>query len=538
MFTPPTTDLRQLSLHAMAPTTRAQAVRRLAELESTPGECTDTSDADSDYEDEDSGCIVRSPFTGLLYDISRLPTQDSGNNLFTVPDHLVRDQDAQGHIRELFGSLQWHETPPINLHFTGVDGEHQFYAFQLREFTPLSIRIGTPDSKWPGPQCICKGRNPCQHLMWLYDAIAKLTLYGHDYAEPLKVEADGSIPALGDMFQRIAEYRLNLLADGLHSAVGSSEAYRAPPWVRVEEVSQILSAFDGSDDEEQNGDNGNRSNSNNERPGSRRRRNGKVPWRGAGDGKKRKRNLRETVRALLERNNEAFSIFLNLLSPRDRARSPYARLQARVDRILHELTRYAESLSDRDAARQRVAMGADLEGRCDVAWAARHVLGAVGQVRSELVHRGPEAEAWERADAARALVYILRRVVFEHDVDKHAGAMAEDRNLYARLVGGRADSGFVVDVLELMPDQTQYIDELEAVSREIRAKRRVNRVWLGKLEQVIQRMRESVVREDKRDNKHAGDTAYSVASGSSVGAGSGSARSSRSAGSKRRREDD
>ncbi|KAI6405377.1 hypothetical protein MCOR20_006560 [Pyricularia oryzae] len=525
MSNPPTTGLRQLNLRGMAPTTRAQAIRRLAEAGALAGEYSDTGDSDSDFEGEDPDQIVRSPFTGLLYDISRLPTQDSSqgtSHSFVVPDQLGQDRDAQGHIRELFSELRWHETPPVSLHFTGVDGGHQFYAFQLREFTPLSIRIGTPDSKWPGPQCICKNRKPCQHLLWLYDAIAKLTLYGHDQAEPLKVEADGSIPALGNLFQRIADYRLNLLTDGLHSAVGSHEAYRAPPWVRVDEVNQILSAFDETDDEEQNNINRNK------------RRQQKI---GAPRSHGEKRNLRETVRALLERNNEVFSIFLNLLSPRERARNPYARLQARVDRILHELDRYSESLSDRDAARQRVAMGADLEGTCDVAWAARHVLGAVGQVKSELL-RGDGAQEWERGDAARALVYILRKIVFEHDEDKHGGAAAEDRNLYARLVGGRAASGFVVDVLELIPDQTQYIDELEDVKREIRAKRRVNKTWFAKLEQVIRLMRESVVREDDKEKGRAvGGVACPPLSRSGAGVGS-SARSSLSAGSKRRWEDD
>ncbi|TLS26773.1 hypothetical protein PpBr36_05410 [Pyricularia pennisetigena] len=525
MSTSPTTGLRQLNLHGMAPTTRAQAMCRLAEAGALAGEYSDTSDSDSDFEGEDTGQIVRSPFTGLLYDISRLPTQDSSqgtSHSLAVPDQLGHDRDAQGHIRELFSELRWHETPPVSLHFTGVDGGHQFYAFQLREFTPLSIRIGTPDSKWPGPQCTCKNRKPCHHLLWLCDPIAKLTLYGHDQAEPLKVEADGSIPALGDLFQRIADYRLNLLTDDLHSAVGSSEAYRAPPWVRVDEVNQILSAFDETDDEEQ-------SNSSKDTWTHRKVRTSRAHGE--------KRNLRETVRALLERNNEVFSIFLNLLSPRDRARNPYVRLQTRVDRILYELDRYAESLSDRDAARQRVAMGADLEGTCDVAWAARHVLGAVGQVKGELL-RGTGAQEWERGDAARALVYILRKVVFEHDEDKHGGAAAEDRNLYVKLVGGRAASGFVVDVLELIPDQTQYIDELEDVKREIRAKRRVNKTWFGKLEQVIRLMRKSVVREDDKETGRAvGGGGHPPLSKSGTGVGS-SARSSLSAGSKRRWEDD
>lgn len=66
----------------------------------------------------------------------------------------------------------------------------------------------------------------------------------------------------------------------------------------------------------------------------------------------------------------------------------------------------------------------------------------------------------------------------------------------------------------------------------------MNKTWFAKLEQVIRLMRESVVREDDREKGRAvGGVAYPPLSRSGAGVGS-SARSSLSAGSKRRWEDD
>lgn len=68
----------------------------------------------------------------------------------------------------------------------------------------------------------------------------------------------------------------------------------------------------------------------------------------------------------------------------------------------------------------------------------------------------------QRASAARALVGILKSVV-GHNVDEGTkGGKVEDRSLYMSLVGNR-DNGFVYSALDTLVDQSQFVEELEAI---------------------------------------------------------------------------
>ncbi|EJT72765.1 hypothetical protein, variant [Gaeumannomyces tritici R3-111a-1] len=487
MHLTPTTNLIQtpFSLAVMPPTTRSQA-HRLDTTVAPATEYHDHSDTESELDDLDADNIVRSPFTGLMYDISQLPTGDSAQGAVDSQQTHSRvdpgdqDRDIQGRVRELFRKLGSHESPPINLQFCGLGEEDggEFYAFQLREIIPLSIRIGTPTSRWSEPHCSCRNRKPCQHLIWLYDAISGLSLDNHDDSRPLVVNRAGGIPGMEDPFSTIADFRLDLLTKGLHCGVGSSYEYGNRDWFREMEADEILLALEGSGSEDDSDLDHHHSYPN----PSKRRRLEAPP--------QRRSRLERTVRELLVQNNEVFSVFLNMLSPRDKVRNLYSRLQDRVDAVLLELKRYSESLADPSLASDLASTGADREGRCDVAWASRHILRAVSQIGSELL-RAPGPGPRERADAARALMHILEAVVLGYDGDMYpSGASPRDRNLYRRLVeaGGHAGGLFVVEQLGHVLDQTQHADRIEAIKKRVRA-RGAPAAYLDRLEEVAAGMR-------------------------------------------------
>lgn len=509
----------------MPTTTRSQAHRLIDDTAVAPTTeyHDDGSDSESEPNDVDTENIVRSPFTGIMYDISQLPTGDSTQGAgdsqqgHSRVDPGDQDRDIQGRIKELFRELSSHESPPINLQFCGLGEEDggEFYAFQLREITPLSIRIGTPTSRWSEPHCSCRNRKPCQHLVWLYDAISGLTLDNRDDSRPLVVDRAGRIPGMEDPFSTIAEFRLDLLTKGLHCGVGSSYEYGNRDWFREMEADEILLALEGSSESE---DESELDRHRYQSPSKRRRRGDTGPHK--------KSRLEKTVRELLVQNNEVFSVFLNMLSPRDKVRNLYSRLQDRVDAVLVELKRYSESLTDPSLASDLASIGADREGRCDVAWASRHILRAVNQIGCELRRQQPGPGLAERADAAQALVHILETVVLEYDVDMHPdGASPRDRNLYRRLVeaGGRDGGLFVVEQLGHVLDQTQYADRLEDIKKMVRTKG-APAAYLDRLEEVAASMRSI-------QSRQGSAVPYSPSVSSSGGGGAAaSARGSRQGG--------
>ncbi|GJC77844.1 hypothetical protein ColLi_00682 [Colletotrichum liriopes] len=103
-------------------------------------------------------------------------------------------------------------------------------------------------------------------------------------------------------------------------------------------------------------------------------------------------------------NNEFFHYFLSQMSSTDPVNDPFRKLSQRVDRVLRELDSWAFSSST-------PTPGDSAQGPPDVAWAARHITGVVGLVRTAIFKRDRPLEPQERTSAARALVHILAAVV-------------------------------------------------------------------------------------------------------------------------------
>ncbi|KAK2002805.1 hypothetical protein LX36DRAFT_707504 [Colletotrichum falcatum] len=435
----------------MPTTTRTQAHRQslgdvTAEHDSDADSSSSEPDTDSDSSliDDDDPSVVRSP-SRLNYRLDRLSA------------------DARLRVREAF-----RDPPRLSLQYCRLRDD--VYAFQMTEMVPHSIRIGAPGSPFATPRCSCRQeqqqqRNgaPCRHLLWLLDQLVKQTLYEYDPASPLTMTTEGYPEEIGDPFSTISDFHLDVLADSLRCDVvtpasglegsdcsvsdpdSDADMEEHPNPHRVQEARELLSAVTACSPEGHRPD---------------------LFSDPSHAGKKRVKrdDLEGTIFRMLLDNNDFFHYFLSQTRSTDPVNDPFRKLARRVDRVLRELDTWASS-----SPLSTPAVGASAEGPPDVAWAARHITGVVGLIRTAILKRDRPLEPRERTSAARVLVHILAAVV-ERNRDflgprgtaTAPTASRRDRNLYLRLVGDR-DEDFVLGVLNLLPPDAaaQFLHSLE-----------------------------------------------------------------------------
>lgn len=467
----PTTGMNRLSLESMPLQSRSH--RQMASSQDDPVDRSTERDSDVDVDvDEDdesvSGdsmeehpTVVRSP-TGLRYNIGHL------------------SEETQEVVRSLFGEIV---EEPLDITLKWCDrlsdqgGNDDFYAFQMSEVVPRSVRIGSPQSKYGEPECRC-GAKPCKHLIWLSDLIASQVLYSHNPDKPLTLNERGYAEELGSPFKRISEMRLDVLASSLHCDVGHPASKPRPSTSRKAEAREILASVAEVDEYDLP----------NFRPDLQEDDFDHTSLIHRSD-------FEATLFSLLLASHSLTAWVRSQLRPSDLPRDRFRLIHQRVLRVLSDLDVYS--------AATRASPGganADVEGPRDVAWAARSIERCVEEIRvavASAARRQQDGDGdgdgesaplapWERASAARALVRILRAVA-ERNTDAHRGATQDDRNLYARLVGNR-DTGFVRAALELLVDQNQFVEELEDILELVGASGVVAGWWAG-MKRVVARMR-------------------------------------------------
>ncbi|OHW95567.1 hypothetical protein CSPAE12_05736 [Colletotrichum incanum] len=430
----------------MPPTTRSQAQRQsLGDVASDYDDNDDNSssgpetDSDSSLIDDDDSSVVRSP-SRLTYRVDKLSA------------------DARLRVCEAF-----RDPPRLYLQYCRLRDD--VYAFQMTELVPRSIRIGSPGSPFATPRCSCREQQqkngpPCKHLLWFLDQLVKQTLYDHDPTSPLTMTPDGYPEEIGDPFTDISDFHLDVVADGLRCDVvtpdseDSDEDEEHPNPHRVQEAREMLSAVAASSPEEHRPD------LFSDPPNI-----GKKPVK--------RHDLEGTIFRMLLDNHEFFHYFLSQMRSTDPVNDPFRKLSQRVDRVLRELDAWAFSSSTSapgDSAPGDSAPGDSAQRPPDVAWAARHITGVVGLIRTAIFKRDRPLEPQERTSAARALVHILAAVV-ERNRDfvspratTTTATSRRDRNLYLRLVGDR-DEDFVLGVLNLLPPDAaaQFLHSLEDI---------------------------------------------------------------------------
>ncbi|KAG7293366.1 hypothetical protein NEMBOFW57_003414 [Staphylotrichum longicolle] len=319
----------------------------------------DASDWDvEEEEDEDDTDIVSSP-AGFKYNISRLSPR------------------TRQVVKGLFNQASSSEPPQISLELCGMrdedpdgSGRGLFYAFQLHEVVPCSVRIGARDSRrFSVPKCECPDARyrhvrPCKHLIWLFDKISKQTLFDHDPDSELTLTELGYPEELGDPFDQISQLGLDILTDDLRCDTSEPDSDVAfPNPARIREAREMVAAVAG-------------------------------------------------------------------IEP------------CELDDFRPDL----ETSYNRNTLIRRGDLGATLFSLL----LASHSLAEI----EKLLSRGssPLSE-WARSSAARALVSILKAVVYHRD-------------LYSRLIGDQ-DTGFVYSALDMLADQSQFIEELEEIMERI-----------------------------------------------------------------------
>lgn len=163
----------------------------------------------------------------------------------------------------------------------------------------------------------------------------------------------------------------------------------------------------------------------------------------------RRGDLGATLFALILASQSLAEWVRSELSPSDPAVNPFRSIQHRVSRIIEELDTYSAATRDAALADTYRRRGKMAEGPRDVEWAATQIQHCVWKIE-KLVSRGssPLSDC-ARSSAARSLVGILKAVVAH-------------RVLYARLIGD-SDIGFVYATLDMLVDQSQFIEELESI---------------------------------------------------------------------------
>lgn len=430
----PTTGLSRLSLEYTSVSQYQNRMQSASASMSASEHHSDASDWDvEEEEDEDDTDIVSSP-AGFKYNISRLSPR------------------TRQVVKGLFNQASSSEPPQISLELCGVrdedpdgSGRGLFYAFQLHEVVPCSVRIGARDSRrFSVPKCECPDARyrhvrPCKHLIWLFDKISKQTLFDHDPDSELTLTELGYPEELGDPFDQISQLGLDILTDDLRCDTSEPDSDVASPNpARIREAREMVAAVAGIQPCELDDFRPDLETSYNRNTLIRR-----------GD-------LGATLFSLLLASHSLAEWVRSELSPSDPAVDPFRVIQQRASRIMHQLNGYLVEVAESDPATDDASQrrrGRGAEATRDANWATTQIRHCVTRIEKLLSRGSSPLSEWARSSAARALVSILKAVV------RH-------RDLYSRLIGDQ-DTGFVYSALDMLADQSQFIEELEEIMERI-----------------------------------------------------------------------
>ncbi|XXG93966.1 hypothetical protein Hte_000216 [Hypoxylon texense] len=446
-MSPPTECFKKLSLESMPPTTRLQSRLQHAEVEVEDTDSTSSSDPGSEPDfdiDEDEDVMV-SP-SRLKYSLDLLDDE--------TRDNVIRATEV-----------------PSQFVLRGCQGGEQRCLFLITEPVEYTVRTGSEESGYGIPSCTCEsGDSPCRHVLWLFDQITNQVLGAR--GSPYTLTQHGYPAELGNPYDAISDFHLDMLADSLHCDVVGQSADPNPR--RVRETREILASLNDVPTEEYRpdlfGDSDNH---------PRRLKGKRAVARG---------DLEQTVFRMLLRNDDFFTYFLSSVSLRadERNEVRFSGLRLRADAALAGLREYADH-----PALQQVAKPKDVE------WCAAHLETVARQIRAVIHTTDRPLEPRELRAAARTAVHVLERVVFDFDRDVGpADLPADQRNLYRRLIGTNDDddndnSNFVIDVLDSVPPEVlgPWIDDLAAVERRI-AEKRAPATYLARLRSLLGHLRE------------------------------------------------
>ncbi|KAK7989020.1 hypothetical protein PG989_009335 [Apiospora arundinis] len=378
----PTERFSQLSIESMPPTTRSRS--RIQDPDDSP--------AESQHDSVEPGYNPDGSITfpsGLSYSLDEL------------------DEATQEEIAEIMA-------------------REDFIVFQVAELVQHSVRAIKPGSQQPLPDCSCeehaRTQRPCRHMLWLYDQITNQL--EPTQASPLTLTRGAYPSELGNIYDRINEFHLDMLAEALHSQVpdmDTNDDNRVNPR-RVQTIREMLASLNAAPTE------------------------GYRPdlFTHPTKGKRiiKARDLEGTIFRMLLRNDSFFQYFRSSLKYDELLRSPLRKLQWRVETAIAKFDTF------------RLAPGRPSQGRAKNAeWCAGHLLDVDRQIKSIIQHTDHPLSDRERHEIISFLVHMIQEVVQRNmPLD---GEVRAERNLYYVLLGDR-DRDFITGTLESMPPSNIY----------------------------------------------------------------------------------
>ncbi|KAK6864682.1 hypothetical protein PG995_001210 [Apiospora arundinis] len=361
----PTERFSQLSIESMPPTTRSRS--RIQDPDDSP--------AESQHDSVEPGYNPDGSITfpsGLSYSLDEL------------------DEATQEEIAEIMGG------DPPNCILQECKAREDFIVFQVAELVQHSVRAIKPD----------------------YEPV------GADTGKPAHLN-EGAYPSeLGNIYDRINEFHLDMLAEALHSQVpdmDTNDDNRVNPR-RVQTIREMLASLNAAPTE------------------------GYRPdlFTHPTKGKRiiKARDLEGTIFRMLLRNDSFFQYFRSSLKYDELLRSPLRKLQWRVETAIAKFDTF------------RLAPGRPSQGRAKNAeWCAGHLLDVDRQIKSIIQHTDHPLSDRERHEIISFLVHMIQEVVQRNmPLD---GEVRAERNLYYVLLGDR-DRDFITGTLESMPPSNIY----------------------------------------------------------------------------------
>ncbi|KAG6005256.1 hypothetical protein E4U21_000293 [Claviceps maximensis] len=383
----------------------------------------DASDFGDDYHDREP-VVVTSP-TGLQYNLEQL------------------SDPTRAAVREAFD-----EPPTMTMQLCSRIGET--YVFQVTEVVNRAVRIEAPSPCHRGGErgrdedgnmhqaggfskitCSCSGEEdgvPCKHRLLVLDLFANATRHHDDNSKPLKMTDGGYAEEMGNPFQAICDFHLDILADGLHCRVADrySHSRDEPDDDRSANVKELLASVCSKLSED-----------------LCQEISGHLP-------------LEEDI--LMETN-----LLLSLARSADPINDLCRSLSRRADLVLCELDTFLCSTSpDRPSSPTSSIYP---ESCPNVAWATTHFSRIADQIGFSIRTRDRPWKPSECRSAVQTLVHILASVTAPADF---CGLVTGRTSLYSNLIGNRTEADFVIQELELLPEAASYfVDRLTSIAQRI-----------------------------------------------------------------------
>ncbi|KAK8125272.1 uncharacterized protein PG998_001031 [Apiospora kogelbergensis] len=422
----PTERFSQLSIESMPPTTRSRS--RIQDP--------DESATESDHDSVEPGCNSDDSITfpsGLSYSVDEL------------------DEATQEEVAEMMN-----RDPPRCI-LQGCKARDDFIVFQVAELVQHSVRAIQPGIPTSLPHCSCDEKRPCRHMLWLYDQITNQLEPTH--RKTLTLTAGGYPSELGNIYDKINEFHLDMLAEALHSQMDTDEDNPVNPH-RVQSIREMMASLNAAP-------------ADGYRPDLFAN-----PTRGkrvikTGD-------LEGTIFRMLLRNDSFFQYFRSSLRYDEVLRSPLRKLQWRAETAIAKFDAF--SLAPAQPSHDRVK---------DAEWCAGHLLDVDRQINSITQHTDRPLSDGERHEIIRFLIHMVQEVV-HRNTGVHLDYQAKaKRNLYFALLGNR-DRDFVTGTLESIPshDIFPFTADISSIIDTLgRLEYGVPITYMGKLRRVVKNAR-------------------------------------------------